>query len=86
MDSKKMIGGLLAGAAIGVAIGILLAPSSGERTRGKLVKGSRRLSDSLQGTVEESIESLKEKFNLGVDEVVKKGKEMINHASDRVKA
>ena len=86
MDSKKMIGSLLAGAAIGVAIGILLAPDSGEKTRGKLVKGSRRLSDGVQGTVDESIESLKEKFNLGVDEVVKKGREMINHASERVKA
>ncbi len=85
MDSKKMIGGLLAGAAIGVAIGILLAPSSGERTRGKLVKGSRKLSNNLQGTVEDSIESLKEKFNSGVDEVVKKGREMINHGSERVK-
>ena len=80
-----MIGSLLAGAAIGVAIGILLAPDSGGKTRSKLVKGTRRLSDSVQGTVDESIESLKEKFNLGVDEVVKKGREMINHASDRVK-
>ena len=86
MDSKKMIGGLLAGAAIGVAIGILLAPSSGEKTRGKLVKGSRRLTNSVQDTVEDSIESLKDRFNSGVDEVVKKGKELINHASDRVKA
>ncbi len=86
MDSKTMIGGLLAGAAIGVAIGILLAPSSGEKTRGKLVKGSRRLTNSVQETVEDSIESLKDRFNFGVDEVVKKGKELINHASDRVKA
>ena len=86
MDSKKMIGGLLAGAAIGVAIGILLAPSSGEKTRGKLVKGSRRLTNSVQDTVEDSIKSLKDRFNSGVDEVVKKGKELINHASDRVKA
>lgn len=85
MDSKKLIGGLLASAAIGVAIGILLAPSSGERTRSKLIRGTRKLSDNLEEAVEDSIDSLKEKFNYGVDEVVKKGKEMINHASDRVK-
>lgn len=85
MDSKRMIGGLLAAAAIGAAIGLLLAPNSGERTRSKLIRGSRKLTDDLQETVEESIDSLKVKFNSGVDEVVKKGREMINHASDRVK-
>lgn len=85
MDSKRMIGGLLAAVAIGAAIGILLAPNSGERTRSKLIRGSRKLTDDLQETVEESIDSLKVKFNSGVDEVVRKGKEMINHTSDRVK-
>ncbi len=86
MDSKKMIGGLLAGAAIGVAIGILLAPASGEKTRTKLIRGSRRLKDELQETAEDSLESLKGKFNTGVDEVSKKGREIINNLSDRVKA
>ena len=85
MDSKKLIGGLLASAAIGVAIGILLAPNSGERTRTKLVRGSRKLANSLEETVEDSIDLLKEKFNSGVDEVFKKGKEMINHANDKIK-
>jgi len=85
MDSKRMIGGLLAAVAIGAAIGILLAPNSGERTRSKLIRGSRKLTDDLQETVEESIDALKVKFNSGVDEVVRKGKEIINHTSDRVK-
>ena len=85
MDSKRMIGGLLAAAAIGAAIGILLAPSSGERTRSKLIKGSRRLTDSLEETMEDSIELLKDKFNSGVEEVFKKGKELIGHANDKIK-
>ena len=85
MDSKRMIGGLLAAAALGATIGILLAPNSGERTRAKLVRGSRKLADSLEETVEDSIDLLKEKFNSGVDEVFKKGKEMINHANDKIK-
>ena len=86
MDSKKMIGGLLAAAAIGATIGILLAPTSGKRTRTKLKNGSRRLTDSLEETVEDSIDLLKDKFNSGVDEVFKKGKEMINHAgNDKIK-
>ena len=85
MDSKRMIGGLLAAAAIGATIGILLAPASGKRTRAKLKDGSRRLTDNLEETVEDSIELLKDKFNAGVDEVFKKGKEMINHANDKIK-
>lgn len=85
MDSRKLIGGLLAAATIGAAIGILLAPSSGERTRAKLMKGSRKLTDNLEDAVEDSIELLKDKFNTGVDEVFKKGKEMMNHASEKVK-
>ncbi|MBK7652391.1 MAG: YtxH domain-containing protein [Flammeovirgaceae bacterium] len=33
MEAKNLVGGLLAGAAIGVAVGVLLAPRSGEQTR-----------------------------------------------------
>lgn len=86
MDAKNLIGGLLAGAAIGVAIGILLAPKSGADTREDISKGSRKLSDSLKGTMEDSLELLKEKFNAGVDEVTKRGKEVIASANDKMKA
>jgi len=86
MNAKNLIGGLLAATAIGVAIGILLAPASGEETKKKLIKGSRKLADSVKDTVEDSIDSIKQKFNFGVDEVARKGKEAINTASERVKA
>ncbi len=85
MDSKRMIGGLLAAAAIGATIGILLAPTSGKRSRAKLKNRSARLANGLEETVEESMELLKDKFNSGVDEVFRRGKEMINHANDKVK-
>jgi gas vesicle protein len=86
MDAKNLIGGLLAGAAIGVAIGMLLAPESGAKNRENIAKGSRKLTDSLKGTVEDSIESLKEKFTAGINEVTRRGKETLNSANDRVKA
>jgi gas vesicle protein len=86
MDAKNLIGGLLAGAAIGVAIGMLLAPDSGERTRGKIAKGSRKLTDGVKGSVENSIESLKNKFNYGIDELARKGKDVLNTANDKMKA
>ena len=85
MNSKKIIGALLASAAVGATIGILLAPSSGEKTRTKLMKGTRKLTNNLQETLEDSIESLKDKFNSRVDEIAKKGAEMITHASERVR-
>ena len=84
MDSKKMIAGLLAGAAIGVAIGLLLAPKRSEKASVRLVKGSKRLADNLKGTVEDSVQALRERFDSGVEELVKNGREMISKATERV--
>jgi len=86
MDSKKLIGGLLAGAAIGVSIGILIAPSSGRKTIKKLKKRSRKLTGKLSSKVGNSIESLRERYNHGIEEAARKGKEVINAASDKIKA
>jgi gas vesicle protein len=85
MNAKSLIGGLLAGAAVGVAVGMLLAPESGAKTQQKLVKGARKLGDSLMGTAEDSIQSLKDRFNSKVDEVAKRSKEGITGASERIK-
>jgi gas vesicle protein len=85
MNVKSMIGGILAAGAIGVAIGILLAPASGKETNAKLLKGTRKLADELKGLADHSIESIKGKFNSGVDEFARKGKESINSASERIK-
>lgn len=84
MNAKNLIGGLLAGAAIGVAIGILLAPESGTQTRERIAKGSRKLADSIKGSVQDSIESIKEKFT-GTDDFAKRGKENYNSAYEKMK-
>ncbi len=85
METKKMIGGLLAGAAIGVAVGLLLAPRSGEQTRNNLIKGSKRLADDLKNTVGDSFDSLKGKYNGAIDETTRRGKEALSQVSDRIK-
>lgn len=85
MNAKSLIGGILAGAAVGVAIGMLLAPASGEKTQKKLVKGARKLGDSIMGSAEESIRAVKDRFNSKVDEVAKKGKEGVDMVSERAK-
>lgn len=85
MNAKNLIGGLLAGAAVGVAIGILLAPSSGKETQAKLMKGTGKLVDGIKGALEDSVDSLKYQFNETVDGAAKKGKEMVSNARDAAK-
>ncbi len=85
METKKLIGGLLAGAAIGVAIGMLLAPRSGAESQKKIVGGSKRLANDLKNAVGDSIDSIKNRYNGLVDDTAKRGKEVISQASDRAK-
>ena len=85
MNVESLIGGQLAGAALGVAAGILLAPSSGVQTRKKLMKGSTKLKDELLSSVEDSLDSLRSQFNSKIVKLAKQGKETINHTSERVK-
>jgi gas vesicle protein len=85
MNAKSLIGGILAGTAVGVAIGMLLAPDSGVKTQKKLIKGAKDLGNSLMGTAEGSIQSLKDTFNSKVDETARRGKEGISSASEKIK-
>ena len=84
-DTKKLIGGLIAGAAIGIAVGLLLAPRSGVKTRKKLLNDSLRLKDDVLSSVEDSLNALRKQFNHKIDQMAKGGKELINHASEKVK-
>ena len=84
-DSKKLIGGLIAGTAIGVAVGMLLAPTSGQKTRRKIVDGSLKLKDDLMASVDDSIETVRKQLITKIDQVGKARKEVINHASEKAK-
>jgi gas vesicle protein len=84
-DTRKLIGGILAGAAIGVAVGLLLAPRSGIKTRKKLMSGSLRMKKDVLSSVEDSVDTLRKQFNHKIDQLAKGGKEIINNASERVK-
>ena len=84
-DPKNLIGGFIAGAAVGIAIGMLLAPTEGKKTRQKIVDGSVKLKDNLVGTVNESIEKLKDQFNTKIDQVAKEGKQKVDYTSEKIK-
>ncbi len=84
-ESQKLIGGLIAATAIGVAIGLLLAPSSGQQTRKKIIDGSLKLKDDFMSSVDASIEALRKQINSRIDQLAKGGKEVVNSASEKVK-
>jgi gas vesicle protein len=84
-DPKNLIGGFIAGAAVGIAIGMLLAPSEGRQTRQKIVDGSVKLKDNLVDTVNDSIEKLKDQFNTKVDQIAKEGKKTADYTSEKMK-
>ena len=47
MNSKQVLTGVLAGAAIGAVLGILFAPDKGENTRTKISKKGSDIMDSI---------------------------------------
>ncbi|MEI9917810.1 MAG: YtxH domain-containing protein [Bacteroidota bacterium] len=85
MNTKKLIGGLLVGVAIGAAAGLLMAPYSGAKTRRKLVRGSMKVKKNVVDYVEDSIDSLRSQFNDQIDTIARRGKETINGAAEKVK-
>jgi len=76
MNAKNLIGGLLAGAAIGVAVGMLLAPNSGTKTRGRLLKDARKRTDALKDTAQYSMQSLNDEFSQRSDDLAAKAKDI----------
>ena len=68
MNARNLIGGILAGAAVGVAIGMLFAPRSGTQTQKKLAKGAKKFGDSLKQTAGDSFQSLKDRMTSKVRE------------------
>lgn len=84
-DPKNLIGGFIAGAAVGIAIGMLLAPNDGKKTRQSIVDGSVKLKDNLVGSVNESIEKLKDQFNTKIDQLAKEGKKTADYTSEKIK-
>jgi gas vesicle protein len=64
-STSKILLGFIAGAAIGGALGILLAPDKGSETRRRISEKGSEIGDSIA----DFGESVKEKFNDVVDGV-----------------
>jgi gas vesicle protein len=75
MSKGKVLLGVLAGVAIGAALGVLFAPDKGWNTRKRISKKGEDLTNDLRDKFEEFIDSLSVK----VDEV----KEEVNDLSGK---
>ncbi len=60
--SKKLVTGIIIGAAVGAALGILFAPDSGKETRKKIAKKGTDLGDTVRNKFNELGEVLQEKY------------------------
>ncbi|HEY5691747.1 MAG TPA: YtxH domain-containing protein [Cyclobacteriaceae bacterium] len=79
MNTKtKVIGGFLLGAAIGAVTGLLLAPSSGKKTRKKIKNESKLMADEVITKANESLKSAKKAFDQKLETFMKKGKSAVD--------
>ncbi|MBK7968972.1 MAG: YtxH domain-containing protein [Bacteroidetes bacterium] len=57
-NNSKILLALLAGAAAGVAIGILIAPEKGSESRKKITDTAKKLADTLLTKAEETLDEM----------------------------
>lgn len=69
MSTKKILIGVLAGAAIGTVLGILFAPDKGSSTRKKFSRKSYNYTDELEEKFNDLIDNITEQFQTVVEEV-----------------
>jgi len=62
MNSGKVVLGVLAGVALGAAVGILFAPDKGSSTRKKISKKKDEYVDELEDKFNEFVSSITRKF------------------------
>lgn len=86
--SKKLLTGVLLGAAVGAALGILFAPDKGKETRKKLAKKGSDLGDSVKNKFNELGEALQEKYDSirgDANSMMEKGKDKAKDLKDETK-
>lgn len=88
-DNSKIVVALLAGAAIGAALGVLFAPEKGSETRNRLSNSLKDLGTSIKDLANEGLENLEEaqeRVASTVKSKMKKAQDAFDGAGDRAGA
>ncbi|MEX2595053.1 MAG: YtxH domain-containing protein [Anditalea sp.] len=81
MNASKLLLSAIAGVAIGIQIGVLIAPEKGEDTRRKLSKKGDDYLDEINAQINRFIDGVTEKLdkvNKNVSDVGERGKSKVN--------
>jgi gas vesicle protein len=91
MSNKKLIMGILAGAAIGAIAGVLLAPDKGANTRKKISDKGKDFKDSfrkyyeqVEDTLVDAADKAKSKGERLADKATKKINDLTEEAKDQL--
>ncbi len=87
MSTAKVIVGVLAGVAVGAAIGILFSPDKGANTRKKITKKGEDMMHEFEDGISEIYDALSKKYTEAADEVdriVKNGKQKVAKATEKI--
>ena len=87
-STGKVFLGVLAGAAVGAALGILFAPDKGSNTRAKLSKTGEDYIEDLKSKFSELIEGSKESLanvKSNADDMMEKGRSKVQEVKSEMK-
>lgn len=87
MSTAKVIVGVLAGVAVGAAIGILFSPDKGVNTRKKITKKGEDMMHEFEDGLSEIYDALSKKYTEAADEVdriVQNGKKKVAKATEKI--
>ena len=68
MNTGKVVTAVLAGVAVGAALGILFAPEKGSVTRRSISRRTKQFTDDISDKANEFIDNMTERFELAKDE------------------
>ncbi|WP_100612476.1 YtxH domain-containing protein [Confluentibacter lentus] len=81
MKTRNTVLGLLAGIAVGAALGVLLAPDKGENTRKKIVGKSKEAKDKLKKGFDDFLDTVSDKYS----SIKEDGEELLNRGKEEAK-
>ena len=79
----KSLPGILVGLAVGAAVGLLLAPESGKKTRKRISSDSDSFFKDLQNQLQTGLENIKSQYNDYVDTAASKTQDAVKQAKRR---